>query len=65
MARNGFRIVPKMISSNRCIFDIVLNNGEFRTIAQCDFPDDGQMNDNLEAAQAICDVLKKRVRKSV
>ena len=65
MARNVFRIVPKMISTNRCIFDIVLNNGDYRTIAQCDFPDDGQMNDNLEAAQGISDVLKKRIRKSV
>lgn len=65
MARNGFRIVPKMVSSNRCIFDIVLPNGEYRTIAQCDFPNDNQMNDNLEAAQAISDVLKKRIRKSV
>ena len=65
MARNGFRIVPKMISSNRCIFDIVLKNGDFRTIGQFEFPDDGQMNDNLEAAQAISDIIKKRIRKSV
>ncbi len=65
MARGGFRIVPKMISPNRCIFDIVLANGDYRTIAQVDFPNDGQMNDNMEAAQGICDILKKRIRKSV
>lgn len=65
MTRNGFRIVPRMISINRFIFDIVLPNGEYRTIAQCDFPNDNQMNDNMEAAQAICDILKKRIRKSV
>lgn len=65
MARGGFRIVPKMISPNRCIFDIVLANGDYRTIAQVDFPSDGQMNDNMEAAQGICDILKKRIRRSV
>ena len=65
MARGGFRIVPRMISNNRCVFVIVLQNGDCRTIAQVDFPCDGQMNDNLEAAQAISDTLKKRIRKSV
>ena len=65
MARGGFRIVPKMVSPNRCLFAIVLTNGDYRTIAQVDFPNDAQMNDNMEAAQAICDILKKRIRKSV
>lgn len=65
MAISGFRIVPKMVSRNRCIFDIVLKNGDYRTIGHFDFPDDGQMNDNLEAAQGMCDIAKKRIRKSV
>lgn len=65
MKKTSFRIIPRMLNANRCIFDLVLSTGEYRTIAQCDFPNDNQMNDNLEAAQAICDILKKRIRKSV
>ena len=65
MSRTGFRIVPKMINPNVCVFLFVLNNGDSRVIAEVHFPADGQMNDNLEAAQAICEVLRKRIRKSV
>ena len=65
MARGGIRVVPKMLDANKCIFDVVAPNGDFRTIAGVHFPMDGQMNDNLEAAQGICDILKKRIRKSV
>ena len=65
MGRTGFRIVPKMINPNVCVFLFVLNNGDNRVIAEVHFPADGQMNDNLEAAQAIVAILSKRVRKSV
>lgn len=65
MARTGIRVVPKMVDSNRCIFGAVTSNGDYRIIAEVHFPNDGQMNDNLEAAQGICDILKKRIRKSV
>ena len=65
MGRSGFRIVPRMIDQCRCQFDIVLLNGEFRTIGEVHFPNDGQQNDNLEAAQIIADAIKKRIRKSV
>lgn len=64
MNMSGFRIVPKMLSLNRCAFAIVLN-GDCRVIATVDFPSDNQMNDNLEAAQEIANILKKRIRKSV
>lgn len=65
MARGGIRVVPKMIDANKCIFAAVASNGEYRTIAEVHFPMDGQMNDNLEAAQGISDILRKRIRKSV
>lgn len=65
MSRTGFRIVPKMTSNNVCAFYIVLANGDNRQIAEVHFPNDGQMVDNVESAQLICDVLKKRIRKSV
>lgn len=65
MGRTGFRIVPKMLDANRCEFNIVLNNGDYRAIAWVTFPADGQMNDNMQAAQEISDALKKRIRKSV
>lgn len=61
----GFRIVPKMISASVCYIYIVLSSGDYRQLAEVHFPNDGQMNDNLEAAQAICDSLRKRIRKSV
>ena len=65
MNMSGFRIVPKMVSFNRCEFAIVLRNGDCRVIATVDFPSDNQMNYNLEAAQEIANILKKRIRKSV
>ena len=36
-----------MLDANKCIFDAVAPNGDFRTIAEVHFPMDGQMNDNL------------------
>lgn len=65
MVRSGIRVVPKMIDAGRCIFAAVAPNGEYQTIAEVHFPMDGQMNDNLEAAQGISDILRKRIRKSV
>lgn len=65
MGKSGFRIVPKMVDANRCEFNIVLNSGEYKAIAWVIFPADGQMNDNMQAAQEISDALKKRIRKSV
>lgn len=63
--RTGFRIVPKMVSPSVCVFVILLRNGECRQIAEVHFPNDGQMNDNCRASEAICEALRKRVRQSV
>jgi hypothetical protein len=65
MGNFSFRLVPKMVARNIMTIYIVMSNGENCQIAEIHFPNDNQQNDNLEAAQAICDVLKKRIRKSI
>lgn len=65
MARTGFKIVPKMIGPNVCEFYIVLSTGESKKLAEVLFPCDGQMNDNVIAAEEISRVIQKRIRKSV
>ncbi|MBQ3794845.1 MAG: hypothetical protein II842_00940 [Butyrivibrio sp.] len=65
MRGNSFRLVPKMIDNVTFGIWAVDTSGYCKQIGAFNVPNDGQMNDNLEAAQAICDVLKKRIRKSV
>jgi hypothetical protein len=59
-----FRLVPKMVSSNVMDVYIVAGNDSIK-IAQILFPNDGQMNDNLMAAEEIVKILTKRIRRSV
>ena len=61
----NIKLVPKMLSPSTLGIWAVLPNGDNRQIAQIDMPNDMQMNDNLECANAICDALKKRIRKSI
>lgn len=63
--KGNFKLVPKLLDN--CTFGIwiVLANGDCMQLGQFLVPNDGQMNDNLECAQAICDVMRKRIRKSV
>lgn len=65
MGRTGLRLVPKMINNVTFGIWVVASNGDSRQIGVFNVPNDNQMNDNLEAAQGICDVLKKRIRKSI
>lgn len=65
MIKSGIRVVPKMMDSSKCVFVMVEPNGNYGVIAEVHFPIDGQMNDNLTAAQAISDILKKRIKQSV
>lgn len=60
----GFRLVQKF-NNNILDIGVVLNNGDSEHIARIVFPADRQTNDDLEAANAICVILKKRIRKSV
>lgn len=64
MGRSGFKLVPKMVTPNIMTIHAVTAS-ESMQIAEIHLPNDGQMNDNLEAAEGICAVLKKRIRKSV
>lgn len=60
----NFKLVPKL-ANNLLEIWFVLPNGEGRAIAWVVFPKDSQMPDNVTAANDICAVLKKRIRKSV
>lgn len=65
--KNGicFRVVPKMMDAATLSVWLVYSNGDWLELGRIRMPADGQMNDNLECAQTICDALKKRIRKSV
>ncbi len=65
--RNGisFRVVPKMMDAATLSVWLVYSNGDSMELGRIRMPADGQMNDNLECAQTICDAIKKRIRKSV
>lgn len=59
----SFRLVPKITGNFLCIF--LVYNGGHQEIARIIFPNDCQMNDNVECANAICAAMQKRIRKSV
>lgn len=61
----GFRVVPKMLDGATLSVWVVFSNGDNMELGRLRMPMDGQMNDNLECAQTICDALKKRIRKSI
>ena len=63
--RNNIKLVPKMLTPATLGIWAVLPDGDNRQIAQIDLPNDMQMNDNLECAEAVCAALRKRIRKSV
>jgi len=65
MSGSSFRLVPKMVDNSTFGIWIVTNSGETRQIGQFIVPNDGQMNDNLDAAQEICNIMRKRIRRSV
>lgn len=62
----NFRVVPKFVSVNSLeIWFVPQSNTDMRVIAQILMPADNQLSDNVEAANEICAILKKRIRKSV
>lgn len=61
---NNFRLVPKMRSNICCIY-MVNAAGEGMEIARLLFPNDNQLNDNVETVNSIMTALRKRIRKSV
>ena len=64
MGKLSFRIVPRMVRQGDWVFDIVLSNGESKTIGEVLMPNDGQLRDDVEVAEEIATALRKRIRKS-
>lgn len=58
------RLIQKF-SGNVLDIGIAYANGDSEQIARVVMPNDKQINDDLECANAICVALKKRIRKSV
>ena len=58
------RLVQKF-TGNVLDIGIAYGNGDSEHIARVVMPNDKQINDDLECANAICVALKKRIRKSV
>ena len=59
----NFRLVPKF--DGNCLVILYEWNGDARIIAQILLPADKQLSDNVETANDICSILKKRIRKSL
>ncbi|MCM1542125.1 MAG: hypothetical protein NC121_12820 [Blautia sp.] len=59
----NFRLVPKFEGNHLVI--LYERNGDAMAIAQILLPADRQLADNVEAANDICSILKKRIRKSL
>lgn len=64
MSNMSFKLVPKM-ENNKAIIYIVLSNGESREVCWLVFPDDSQLNDNMEAINQIIPILRKRIKRSM
>ena len=64
MAGNSFKLVSKMRDNVCCIF-MVNRIGDCMEVARILFPNDNQINDNVETVNSIITILRKRIRKSV
>mgnify|MGYP004552159047 FL=1 len=62
--KNGYNIVPK-IYNNVIYIVYVSDSGEKRVIGQVQCPIDGQLNNDVELAEAVALAVRKRLRKSV
>lgn len=59
----NFRLIPKFYGN--CLVILFEANGEVRNIAQICLPADHQTIDDVSTANDICQILKKRIRKSL
>ncbi len=59
-----FKLVSKLDKNIGAIF-LVLPNGDSTDIAWFKFPNDKQVNDNLEAMNSIIPILRKRINRSL
>lgn len=59
----NFKLIPKFDGNSLVI--LIESNGNVRDIAHVLLPADHQLVDNVETATAICQVLRKRIRRSL
>ena len=62
--KNGYNIVPK-IYNNVIYIVYAAETGEKRVIGQIQCPIDGQLNHDVELAEAVALAVRKRLRKSI
>lgn len=65
MSRTGFNMTIKQLNVNRFGIYAVSGNQSVYQVAEIEMPHDGQQLDNLRTCEAIADILKKRVRRSI
>lgn len=65
MALRNCKVITKFRNSTVVDFGAVYPDGTTRLIARVEYPQDGQLDDSVEANKAIADALSKRIRKSV
>ena len=59
MAARNIRIVPKFTRANVVDFGVIYPDGSTYLIARVVYPQDKQLNDNVEANKQIVEVLKE------
>lgn len=64
MSITNFKLVPK-IENNIASIWIVLPNGESQDIAWFRFPNDNQLNDNMDAINQMIPIMRKRIKRSL
>ena len=64
MANNNFKLIPK-IDNNVGVIFLVLPNGDNMDLLWVKFPNDKQMNDNVEVLNSFIPILRKRIRRSL
>ncbi|MCM1118079.1 MAG: hypothetical protein NC543_01780 [bacterium] len=65
MATKSFRVVPKINNNLIAIFVCVPATGESRQVALIECPNDNQLSDNVELAEELCKIYRKRLNKSI
>jgi hypothetical protein len=63
MSIGNFRLVTKFSENQLAI--LYVSPHEERVIANVLFPDDKQISDNVQCAEEIANILRKRIRRSV
>lgn len=65
MAGKNFRVVPKINNNLIAVYVCVPVTGENRQVALIECPNDNQLGDNVELADEISKIYRKRLNKSI